>query len=201
MSITTITPAKDPNPLVLPDTSDDNDADNESSKDDKSSNDKSSNDDDPGTQGEIAADKPAENPTESEDQGVRPSKCKNKGRTGKYKDYSLMMNKQWKVRGGKRLATIRNGLMFFLAEYLSDAKPVVEEVRDEWALGVVLAHYFMGAGIKKFRERGKAGVTKDLTQMHNMNVFRPVTRELLSKEERAKALALLMFLKEKRESP
>jgi hypothetical protein len=33
--------------------------------------------------------------------------------------------------------------------------------------------------------------------MHDMNVFQPVMRELLSKEERAKALALLMFLKEK----
>jgi hypothetical protein len=57
----------------------------------------------------------------------------------------------------------------------------------------------MGAGIKMLWERGKAGVTKELTQMHDMDVFQPVTRELLSKEERAKALALLMSLKEKRE--
>jgi hypothetical protein len=57
----------------------------------------------------------------------------------------------------------------------------------------------MGAGIKKFRERGKAGVTKELTQMHDMNVFQPVVRELLSEEERAKALASLLFLKEKRD--
>jgi hypothetical protein len=55
----------------------------------------------------------------------------------------------------------------------------------------------MGAGIKKFWERGEAGVTKELTQMHNMNVFQPVTRELLSKEKRAKAFVLLMFLKGK----
>jgi hypothetical protein len=103
------------------------------------------------------------------------------------------------VRGGKRRATICNGLMFFSAEDLSDTKPVPEEDREEWALGVALAHYSMGVGIKKFQESGKAGVTKELTQMHNMNVFQPVTRELLSKEERAKALALLMFLKEKRD--
>ncbi len=35
--------------------------------------------------------------------------------------------------------------------------------------------------------------------MHNMNLFQPVMRESLSKEERAKALTLLMFLKEKRD--
>jgi hypothetical protein len=57
----------------------------------------------------------------------------------------------------------------------------------------------MRVGIKKLCERGKASVTKELTQMHDMDVFGPVTRELLSKEERAKALTLLMFLKEKRE--
>jgi hypothetical protein len=74
MSIATIPPAKDPNPLVLPETSDDDNAnanDNASSNDDKSSNNESSNDDDPRAQREIAADKPAEDPTESQDQGVR----------------------------------------------------------------------------------------------------------------------------------
>ncbi len=76
---------------------------------------------------------------------------------------------------------------------------MAKEDREEWALGVALAHYSMGAGIKKFRERGKAGVTKKLTQMYNMNIFQPVPRELLRKEERAKALALLMFLKKKRD--
>jgi hypothetical protein len=89
--------------------------------------------------------------------------------------------------------------MLFLAEDLSNKKPVTEEVREEWALCVALVHYSMGAGIKKFQERGKAGITKELAQMHKMDVFQPVARESLSKEERAKALTLLMFLKEKRE--
>ena len=89
--------------------------------------------------------------------------------------------------------------MFFLAKDLSNAKPVLEEDREEWALGVVLVHFSMGAEIKKFRERGKKEVMKELTQMLNMDVFRPVARESLSKEERAKALASLVFLKEKRD--
>jgi hypothetical protein len=53
MSLATIPPANNPNPLVLPDTSDDYDANannNKSSNDDESSNDKSSNEDNPGTQ-------------------------------------------------------------------------------------------------------------------------------------------------------
>ncbi len=110
-----------------------------------------------------------------------------------------MMNKQRKVRGGQHRATICNNLMFFLVEDPSNAKPVTEEDREEWALGIALAHYSIGVGIKKFRERGKARVTKELPQMHDMNVFQPVARELLSKEERAKALTSLMFLKEKRD--
>ncbi len=74
MSITTIPPGNSPNPLVLPDTSDDNNADanyGKSSKNDKSSDDKSNNNKDLGTQGEIAVDESAEDPTQSQDQGVR----------------------------------------------------------------------------------------------------------------------------------
>ncbi len=42
-------------------------------------------------------------------------------------------------------------------------------------------------------------MTKELPQMHNMNVFRPVMQELLSVEKKKKALALLMFLKERQD--
>jgi hypothetical protein len=89
--------------------------------------------------------------------------------------------------------------MFFSAENLSGAKPISEDNRLEWALGVALVHYSMKAGIKKFQDRGKAGVSKELTQMHDMEVFHPVTRDVLTKEERTKAIASLMFLKEKRD--
>ena len=70
---------------------------------------------------------------------------------------------------------------------------------DNWVLGVALVQYSLGAGMKKFQERGVSGVSKELTQMHNMNVFRPVEKNTLMKEERAKAVASLMFLKEKRD--
>jgi hypothetical protein len=136
---------------------------------------------------------------EDEAPGVRWSKRKNKGVTNRFDNYGLMMNARRRVRGGQRRATICNGLMFFLVDDLSDTKPVPDEDREEYALGIALVHYSMGAGIKKFKERGEAGVTKELTQMHDMDVFCPVARESLTKEERTKALSSLMFLKEKRD--
>jgi hypothetical protein len=81
-----------------------------------------------------------------------------------------------------------------------NAKPVSEEDRKEFALGVALVHYSMNAGIKKFKAKGKAGVTKELTQMHDMNVFHPIKVESLTYDKKKKALSLLMFLKEKRDS-
>ena len=44
------------------------------------------------TQGVLVADKPEEDLTEGQDQGVHQSKRRNKGTTGRYKYYSLMMN-------------------------------------------------------------------------------------------------------------
>jgi hypothetical protein len=38
----------------------------------------------------------------------------------------------------------------------------------------------MNASIKKFKAKGKAGVTKELTQMHNMSVFCPIKVEALT---------------------
>jgi hypothetical protein len=55
----------------------------------------------------------------------------------------------------------------------------------------------MNAGIKKFKEKGEAGATKELTQMHVMNVFRPIEVECLPHGEKKKALSSLIFLKEK----
>jgi hypothetical protein len=89
--------------------------------------------------------------------------------------------------------------MFFLAEDLSDAKPIPEDDRLEWALGVALVNYSMKTGIKKFQDRGEAGVSKELIQMHDMEVFCLVIRDLLTKEQRTKAFPSLMFLKEKRD--
>ncbi len=94
-------------------------------------------------------------------------------------------------------ATIQDSAMLFSAVDLSNAKPVVIEDCKEGVLGVALAQYLMGAGIKKFQEKGEAKMMKELTQMHELNVFCPIKRDSLTKEERAKVLASLMILNEK----
>jgi hypothetical protein len=45
--------------------------------------------------------------------------------------------------------------MFFSAEDLSNAAPIPVEDREEFALGVALAQYLIGAGIKKIRNGKK----------------------------------------------
>ncbi len=95
MSIAAIPPANNPNPLVLPDTLDNDNANknnNKSSNNDKSSNNNLLQGGNLGTQGEIGADTQEEDPTEGQDQEMLQSRCKNKGNTGKYADYGLMMN-------------------------------------------------------------------------------------------------------------
>ncbi len=47
--------------------------------------------------------------------------------TNRFDNYGLMMDARKRARGGQRRATIRDGLMFFSADDLSDAKPVPEE--------------------------------------------------------------------------
>jgi hypothetical protein len=103
-------------------------------------------------------------------------------------------------RRGPHRALICKGCGFFSADDLSNAKPIPEEDREEFALGVALVHYSMNAGIEKFETKSKAGVTKELTQMHDMRVFHPIEVESLTYDERRRALSSLMFLKEKRDS-
>ena len=91
--------------------------------------------------------------------------------------------------------------MFFSDNDLSDdTKPVPVEDRLEYAFGVILQQYSIGAGLKRFQERGKKGVTKELAQMHNMSVFSPIMKTDLTPEEKRKAISSLMFLKEKKDT-
>ena len=103
--------------------------------------------------------------------GVRCSRRNNCGQTTRYTNFGLMMATRRMAQGGQRRAIIRDGICYFLAEDLHGAKPIPEEDCKEYALGVALAQYSIGAGIKKFQERGEDGVSKELTQMHNMQVF------------------------------
>ena len=46
----------------------------------------------------------------------------------------------------------------------------------------------MNAGIKKFKAKGEAGVTKELTQMHDMNVFCLIEVESLTHDKKKSPL-------------
>ncbi len=180
-------------PLAVYDTNNDNDvrsdndADNTESNDNKSNNNNNarSNDNKPSN---LAAATDLDGNEPDKNQGVRRSRCREKGVTKKYSNYSLVMAARQARRGGPRRALICKGCVFFSADNLSDAKPISKEDREEFALKVAFVHYSMNAGIKKFETKGKAGVTKELTQMHNMSVCCLIEVESLTYDERKKAL-------------
>ena len=51
--------------------------------------------------------------------------------------------------------------------------------------------------LKEFRDQGKDAVTKELWQVHMQNAFSPRKLELLTSQQRMKALESLLFLTEK----
>ncbi len=89
---------------------------------------------------------------EDDARGLRRSRRANRGRTTRYANYTLLLHARRIARGGPRRAIIRDGVMMFLAANLSDAKPVPLEDRLEYALGVILQQYSIGAGLKKFQD-------------------------------------------------
>ncbi len=161
-------------PLVINDTNNDNvgsdeDADNTESNDDES-DDKDNAESNNNKPSDLAATTDLDGNEPGKDQGVRRLRRRGKGVTKKYANYSLLMAARQAKRGGPCRALICEGCIFFSADNLSDAKPIPEEDRKEFALGVALVHYLMNAGIKKFETKGEAGVTNELTQMHDMSV-------------------------------
>ena len=81
-----------------------------------------------------------------------------------YDNYALLLHARRIARGGPRRAIIKDGFTFFSGDDLSDAKPIPVEDRLEYALGIILQQYTIGAGLKKFQDRGEKGVTKELAQ-------------------------------------
>ena len=58
--------------------------------------------------------------------------------------------------------------------------------------------YGLKAGLRLFGSRGDTAVTKELSQLHTMNCFRPCDPHTLTRDARRNALTSLMFLTEKR---
>jgi hypothetical protein len=62
----------------------------------------------------------------------------------------------------------------------------------------VLTQYGVKQGLKKFGKPGEDAVTVELKQLHDCDVIVPVHAGDLAREEKQRALAYLMFLKQKR---
>ena len=66
-------------------------------------------------------------------------------------------------------------------------------------LRVVMAQqYSIQKGIKLFGEEGKKSVSKELQQLHDMEMYEPVHAHEFTREQRKEALSLLMFMTQKR---
>ena len=71
----------------------------------------------------------------------------------------------------------------------------------EEELGVMaylLTQYNLKPGLRKFGKRGEKATLKEMTQLHIMDTWTPIEAEKLLREQRMRALSLLLFLKEKR---
>ena len=62
----------------------------------------------------------------------------------------------------------------------------------------MLSQYGLKKGLRLFGEDGEAAVTKELQQLHDREVLEPNHPNELTKEQHARALSHLMFLKMKR---
>ena len=63
----------------------------------------------------------------------------------------------------------------------------------------LLSQYTLRKGLIVFGKAGVEAVTKELQQLHDQGVLEPKQLNELAREQRVRALAYLMFLKQKRD--
>jgi hypothetical protein len=69
---------------------------------------------------------------------------------------------------------------------------------DEIAVwGYLMTQYNLKPGLRKFGKRGETAAISELTQLHVMDTWTVMDPTKLTREDRTKALSLLLFLKEK----
>ena len=79
---------------------------------------------------------------------------------------------------------------------VADLKVDQDELQQA-LVGVVMTQYHVQKGLRVLGEAGVVGVRKELQQLHDHKIPKPVHPEGLSKEQFAKVLEYLMFLQEK----
>jgi hypothetical protein len=93
------------------------------------------------------------------------------------------------------------GFEFIITQYLLKAGLKMANCKDKkviWKMmhQHLIMQYSLKTGLKKFGKEGELSVMKELDQFHNITVFILMYPTKLSKEKRAAALALLIFLKQ-----
>ena len=74
---------------------------------------------------------------------------------------------------------------------------VAQDEFQQALIGIVMTQYHVPKGLKVFGEAGAVGVRKELQQLHDCKIPKPIHPEGLSNEQFANILEYLMFLKEK----
>ena len=60
--------------------------------------------------------------------------------------------------------------------------------------------YILQKGLSKYGEQGRAGVEKEIRQLHDRGCFNPISREDISNSELKKTVGALIFLTEKKDA-
>ena len=80
------------------------------------------------------------------------------------------------------------------------ARKVSKEDVNAHVLGVIMAQQFnLHAGLKKFGDKAKESVTKELTQIHDMGTYTPMDPDEMTAEQKRQAMRSLMLITEKRD--
>ena len=64
--------------------------------------------------------------------------------------------------------------------------------------GYLMTQYNLKPGLRKFGAKGQSAAIDELTQLHAMDTWKAMDATKLSREDKMKALSLLLFLEEKR---
>ena len=83
-------------------------------------------------------------------------------------------------------------------EHIIDNQLVTESEDELKIWAYIMTQYNLKPGLRKFGARGTTAAMDELTQLHIMDTWTAMDPSKISREERMRALSLLLFLKEKR---
>jgi hypothetical protein len=111
---------------------------------------------------------------------------------------AMTRGEQHEKRDEQLHTTILSAAEIDYTEHTVD-KELTTESEDEMAVwGYLMTQYNLKPGLRKFGEKGVKAAVSELTQLHIMDTWTVMDPGQLTREDRARALSSLLFLKEKR---